>query len=392
MFTPKNFILIELSKPENSETIVHLPKIKLLELLNGEQGISTIYPTVDPNIPLPLLFSGNMPENIIRTHNQRSHCGDIFLVLLNNVEIYSRCYCSYDNKIIYIADVYPEYYKNYLINFIPLGSNLDYKKLDVITLDQKPVCIISHFNTNTYGHFILEVLPKLFLLKLLCAAGFDFDLVISNETPNNYEQIIRLSIDPYKVNIIRFDPAKEFIRARSVLFPSMMSHNYHIHPVVVGVISDLIAKSIQAYPSRDLNTFIAISRLSRRQKRKDYRVLLNENDMLDKAEELGGYLVEPEKLSFLEQVRLFSQAKIIVGEYSSALHNAIFALTGTSVVSVNWINEVQSRIANFSRHELAYILPSDNIPRIHNEVQNSVCEYSVNIDELEKKLLYFLEK
>ena len=41
------------------------------------------------------------------------------------------------------------------------------------------------------------------------------------------------------------------------------------------------------------------------------------------------------------------------------------------MVSLNWLVDVQSRIANFRRQDVGYILPADGRARLHAEEQQS---------------------
>ena len=58
---------------------------------------------------------------------------------------------------------------------------------------------------------------------------------------------------------------------------------------------------------------------------------------------------------------------MVVGEYGAGLHNAMFAPMGSVVISLNWINDVQSRIAQLRRQHLAFLLPSTGRPVLWSE-------------------------
>ena len=77
------------------------------------------------------------------------------------------------------------------------------------------------------------------------------------------------------------------------------------------------------------------------------------------AREEGLAVVYPEDFSLREQVTLFRQARLIVGEYGGALHNAIFAPRGATVVALNRIDVVQSRIARLKGHRIGFLLPKN---------------------------------
>lgn len=65
-----------------------------------------------------------------------------------------------------------------------------------------------------------------------------------------------------------------------------------------------------------------------------YRALQNEDQLADALSRLGFVVVEPELLSFEEQVRIFSNARFIIGLGGAAMFSAVFAQPGTSLVSI----------------------------------------------------------
>lgn len=85
---------------------------------------------------------------------------------------------------------------------------------------------------------------------------------------------------------------------------------------------------------------------------------------LANAEELEAYFAEqgwdvirPETLSFPEQIALFRQAGIIVGEDGSGLHNCIFSPPGTKLIVINSrrVNYFHASIAAIRGQHIAYI-------------------------------------
>ncbi len=87
------------------------------------------------------------------------------------------------------------------------------------------------------------------------------------------------------------------------------------------------------------------------------RKLVNQAEIAAELERRGYTLIKPEEHSFEEQVAIFDAARIIVGEFGSGMHNAMFSRPGTKVVCLNWITPWQSRIAQFFGHEVGYIAP-----------------------------------
>ena len=66
----------------------------------------------------------------------------------------------------------------------------------------------------------------------------------------------------------------------------------------------------------------------------NYRALQNEEHLIETLARLGFVVVEPELLPFEEQVRIFSNARFIVGLGGAAMFNAVFAAPGTNIISI----------------------------------------------------------
>jgi capsular polysaccharide biosynthesis protein len=80
---------------------------------------------------------------------------------------------------------------------------------------------------------------------------------------------------------------------------------------------------------------IFVSRRSiSRQKGGAYRALLNEDALIDAIRSAGFTVVEPESLSFPEQICMFSEAEIVVGLGGAGMFNTVFCRPGTKVVTI----------------------------------------------------------
>jgi capsular polysaccharide biosynthesis protein len=77
-------------------------------------------------------------------------------------------------------------------------------------------------------------------------------------------------------------------------------------------------------PYRD----IFISRSNSRRK------LINENEILPVIKDFGFEVVHCEDLSFKEQIKLFSEAKIILGDHGSGMNNQIFSPPGAKTIEL----------------------------------------------------------
>ncbi|WP_135818020.1 glycosyltransferase family 61 protein [Paracoccus liaowanqingii] len=99
---------------------------------------------------------------------------------------------------------------------------------------------------------------------------------------------------------------------------------------------------------------IFVSRLSRT-KNGAYRGLLNEEIFIDEIKKLDFRIVEPELLSFVEQVNLFARASTIVGLGGAGMFNTVFCKEGTKVLDIeSGLKFLDSHCNMFSSCKLDY--------------------------------------
>ncbi len=79
----------------------------------------------------------------------------------------------------------------------------------------------------------------------------------------------------------------------------------------------------------------------------------------------------PEAMNIHNQISLFSNAEIIVGQYSSALHNALFAAQDSLTICIGHNNLIQSSISSLTKSRIAYF---------STETKEN---YEINLPELE---------
>ena len=65
-----------------------------------------------------------------------------------------------------------------------------------------------------------------------------------------------------------------------------------------------------------------------------YRVLLNENNIKDYLSSIGFTIIKPENYSFSEQIKIFSNAKYVVGLYGAAMMMLTFCKKKTNVLEI----------------------------------------------------------
>lgn len=286
-----------------------------------------------------------------------------------------------DGQLIYAEGAYPYYIKHWYDHDITRPA-WDFDAPVRIRLDR--AFVITHFNF-VWGHWLTEMYPKLFVIRALNAAGIAAPLVLPRTAPGYVFKIIRMMLPAQE--IVTYDHRDEAVEIGAALLPHMLHHNYSFH--------DFLRWSLErealAWPRGTGDDMIFVSRGGVRTSQ-SFRELANEDEIEAIAQDLGLILLRPETKSWAEQARIFSRARLVAGEFGSGLHNALLSPEGCQVVSMNWLVEVQSRIANFRRHDVGYILPADGEARLYTIAPQENQPFTIDPDEFRRKLSIAVER
>ena len=213
--------------------------------------------------------------------------------------------------------------------------------------------LLTHWNSGVYGHWLLEGMPKLLLLRRIAAHLPAFRIVLPRSLPDWVARWIELVLPEAALEC--YDERKEYLRCEKLLIPTVVMHPEHFfHPLLSSLLDEL-CRSTAAPASDRRRLFVTRVAASR------YRKLANQSQIEEIAAQEGLTLFTPERLSIAEQVRAFTSADLVVGEFGSAMHGTLFSPSHTKVLCLNWINGMQSRIAQLKRQDVGYILPSDGV-------------------------------
>jgi O-antigen biosynthesis protein WbqL len=225
-------------------------------------------------------------------------------------------------------------------------------KAESVELDE-PVFAPLHPWCKIYGHFLVEALPRLAVIRELYRLGFSFPVYINADAPKFIEDYLALALP--EARLLRGKRGVVY-RAGKVLIPNIDMPLMRLTERRVRFLDDLVGGCYGAEQPRRA-PWRKLFLLRPGQAARGYRYLANQDTLSGIAAGFGYQSVAPEKLSIAEQVRLFGEARCIAGEYSSALHNALLAPEGTAVVAFNWVNHYQLCIAQAKGHGLAVIAP-----------------------------------
>lgn len=235
-----------------------------------------------------------------------------------------------------------------------LSNRPKYSKIDVIRRFDRSVLIIGD-GYKIYGHWLVDILPKISIIEAL---GFDVEqqqYLLPSDTPSFGIEWLRLfGIKPE--NIIFFDPDREGVAVNHLIIPTMARTNSRAKPIfepAVRRIKERLKSTSNWPPPRNYR------RLFLSRGRNMNRLLVNRLEVEVAFASAGYYVVNPERLSIVEQIALFKGADTIVGEYGSAMHGSIFSEPGTRIVCLRSNNHhpgfLQSGICQALNQKVSYV-------------------------------------
>jgi capsular polysaccharide biosynthesis protein len=315
-------------------------------------------PAALPPAP-PMLFDELANDEVRREHVRvETMPGGVGIACLHDVLVSGYSLVGTSSAIYRLGPVAPLYVdehlsRDLLSNDLPVGP----RRLTRRTKRAVPgvTVLLTHWNSAVYGHWLLENMPKLLLLRRIASELPAFRIALPQYLPEWLTRWIKLVLPDAVTEV--YHHRKEYLHCETLLMPTLLLHpaHYACHPELAVLLSefcDAVART------RSDGARLYVSRLTP----SHYRTLTNQAEIEAIAVSEGLALVKPETLSIADQIAMFRSAQLIVGEFGSAMHNALFSAPGTRVVCLNWINALQSRIAQLKRQEVGYLLPAEGAP------------------------------
>lgn len=204
------------------------------------------------------------------------------------------------------------------------------------------VAVITRVDTDCYGHWIGEVLGRLAMLDIL---GIEYDWIYTPYDKSYIKDTLTLwGVSPDKI-IQPYDDTF-YIQADELIVPSLTVYKVPVKkdPSFTGyapctmydpnwnieyIRNKFIPLAQQQVDITKLADKVFISRQDAGQRR-----MLNEDEVFKIFEEKGFKRYCLGKMTFLGQVALFNNAKIIVAAHGSGLTNVLFCRPDTKIIEI----------------------------------------------------------
>jgi hypothetical protein len=190
------------------------------------------------------------------------------------------------------------------------------------TVFERAIFVGRQVQTENYGHYLVEVLPRLVLCE--------------DVLPDDVPLLIHESGDPHAAYMLRFagfDPkrirwiTREPVNVETLYWPTPNTlHPLHHSPLIFPCLRSLAPLQSRAVPRRRL--FVSRADTVRRR-------LLNEDQVFDELAPWRFERVLPGKMSFEEQIDLFGDASLVVAICGAGLTNMVFMPPGGTVIMMS---------------------------------------------------------
>lgn len=204
----------------------------------------------------------------------------------------------------------------------------------------EPAVLLAGPGHRMYGHWLVDFLPKLFLLD---RAGHDIArlrYLLPADTPafaRTWLSLLGIGDD----RLLAYDRERDRLACTRLLVPTALRFNGRAAPLMREATRFLLDR-LAPRPRWRLGRGRGDRPASRRLlvARSDNAATHNRRTLVERAElearalARGFEVVRPERLGVAEQVALFRSAATILGEYGSGLHGSLFARSGASVVAL----------------------------------------------------------
>jgi capsular polysaccharide biosynthesis protein len=237
---------------------------------------------------------------------------------------------------------------------------------------EAPCLSIANGWIDSYYHFTLESLPKLYLMRDYIAQS---TLVFHSLAAGFHAEWFEI----IGIKNIRYINNKEVVETPLAITTSFASQDLNFHHTIIPEFRQWILSRIIKSDSFNFKK-IFISR-----KKPRHRRLLNEDAVISLLSGYGFVTIYMEDYSVADQVRIFSQADHIICIHGAALTNLCFSNSGTKVLDLihedftQWCFLKLSMILHLEYDQLKCSGAKLNLPPGYDDIK-------VNIDQLKQKV------
>jgi capsular polysaccharide biosynthesis protein len=229
----------------------------------------------------------------------------------------------------YVIDIYRQAKKSadeHEPPFIPTTHRL---------VDERCV-LLAGWGPQSWGHFLVEYLPRLLLVKKYFQTNEILPVYISEATPSYILSAMANILGEYNPQFNFFGDNVLTLFEHAIV-PPYINHGGQrgYHPFLSLALEEWIDETLtpadrdnredKVYISRKHNNHTPITPL---------RAIVNEDELIERLAEADFKIVAMEDLDIVGKIKVMSSAKLVIGGWGSGLLNTILSTSHPSVVSL----------------------------------------------------------
>jgi capsular polysaccharide biosynthesis protein len=353
--------------------------------LNKNLKYQVIYPKQKSKVFKPYYFGDKkkFTKNVIQPEMYVAEIKNAIICGANSLILSSDDQCLLDST------TYPESKR---VDFIygPIRYLINQKALIDIPKNKKNIesgIMMNGIASYNYYHWLLEFIPRLELINKLKKYSHIPFLVdqVCHDIPQLEESILLLK--KHHQDIIFLEPNKQY-HVRNLVVPSYTSWNViNLKKRITLRETDSIISS-QSIKFLRSSYLLNIDKYSKSNKKIYISRLTSKNRKFNEEEiklvflNRGFEIIYPEELTFLEQLEIFSHAKVIAGATGAGLTNIIFAPKSAIIICL--VSQPMnftgfSNIAGLNNQNMVFLVGKPDKNTSHPYYQ---ANFTINPDEV----------
>lgn len=228
-------------------------------------------------------------------------------------------------------------------------------------------------------HFMFDQMPRIFTLLDAGYAPAEFDLVLLHAPRASFQKEMMQLLGWCGDNMSSVN-SQTHVGAKELIVPSFQQR-YVVPPRVVRQLRSSLLPRVQALSPVD-GSRIHISRSG-----SGFRRVRNESALRKVMREHGFRSVKLERMLLSEQIALFRDADVVVGDHGAGLSHIAFCNPGTTIIELGspyWTNPCFWALAHVAGCRYALVTNARVNRQANSEISDSFRDYFVDIPELKE--------
>lgn len=182
--------------------------------------------------------------------------------------------------------------------------------------------ILSAPGIHVYGHWLFDFIPRLIFAKSYMEQYPEKNITLIISEPSKWaEKFIKL----FNFDNLMFLKGYEHAVINNAIVPLSLKNGCFVDTFALKITADFLSSNLDSIPDLICPRLFIMRR---------HTSIINQNEVASVLADYGFVSLYPEDLSIEQQVALFKNTQVVIGEDGSALHNLIFNETKGSTLVV----------------------------------------------------------